>query len=364
MYLFMKQKLKVLTLILMLPLVALIILPKVQSQTAQVETAGQKFKNIKALNDMPADQLGKVMNIFSASLGVNCAFCHVSGEADFEKDGKEEKEVARKMIAMTFMLNKNYFDGKLEVTCNTCHQGHAHPQSAINLTPATPAAPRVAEAKEKPTIDAILNNYVKAVGGKEALEKIKTRTIKAQRVEPDGKTIEAEDVYQKAPNKSLVITTYGKYVVAEGYDGVNAWKRGNAEEIALNKDESEQIKREAELFQPGNIKGMYAQIGYALTDRLKDREVYVVRATTAGGVRERLFFDAQTGLLVRRVATIMTVLGGFPVQVDYEDYKDFDGVKIPMTTRWAMPNLSWTRRVLEVKNNVTIDDARFSPGAK
>jgi hypothetical protein len=358
----MKQKLKVFILILMLPLLALVFLPKVQSQmtqSVQVQTAGQKFKNIKVLNDIPADQLGKVMNIFAASLGVKCNFCHVS-ETEPEKDGKEEKEIARKMITMTFMLNKSYFDNKLEVTCNTCHQGHNHPVSAISLTPSAPPAPRPAESKDKPAIDAILDNYVKALGGKEALDKIKTRVIKATRVEPDGKTIETEDVYQKAPNKSLVITAYGKYVVTEGYDGAKAWKRGNGDEIILRSDETEQIAREAQFFQPVNIKAMYAQIGYALTDKIKDREVYVVRATTAAGLRERLYFDVQTDLLARRIAFIMTVFGNFPVQVDYEDYKDFDSVKVPMTTRWAMPNLSWTRKVLEVKNNVPIDDAKFS----
>lgn len=353
----MKQKLKILILILTLPFTALIFLPKVQSQTNQTVTAGQKFKNIKVLNDIPADQLGKVMNIFAASLGVKCTFCHVS-ETEFEKDGKEEKEIARKMIGMTFMLNKNYFDGKLEVTCNTCHQGHSHPVSAINLTPTAPA-PRPAESKVKPTVEQILDNYVKGLGGKEALAKIKTREIKAQRIEADGKTIETEDVYQKAPNKSLMITTYGKFVVTEGYDGAKAWKRGNADAIELNKDEIEQIKREADLFAPANIKTMYAQLGYALTDKINDREVYVLRATTAGGARERLYFDVQTGLLARRIAFIMTVFGNFPVQVDYEDYKDFDGVKVPMTVRWSMPNLSWTRKVLEVKNNIPIDDAKF-----
>lgn len=327
-------------------------------QKAQVQTAGQKFKNLKVLNDIPADQLGKVMNIMSASLGVNCNFCHVS-ETEFEKDGREEKEIARKMIAMTFMLNKNYFDGKLEVTCNTCHKGRSHPDSAISLEPAAPRAVRPPEGKDKPTIDTILANYVKGLGGKEALEKIKTRTIKALRVEPDGKTTEPEEVFQKTPNKLLATTAYGKYIVAEGYDGSKIWKTGDGSEIILKPDEAEQIQREAELFQPVNLKGVYAQIAYASTDKIKDREVYVARATTLVGSRERLYFDVLTGLLVRRVTSIMTVLGNFTVQVDYEDYKDFDGVKLPMTTRWSMPNLSWTRKVLEVKNNTPIEDAKF-----
>jgi hypothetical protein len=330
----------------------------VQPQTVQIQTAGQKFKNIKVLNDMPADQLGKAMNIMSASLGVDCNFCHVS-ETEFEKDGKKEKDIARKMITMTLGLNKDFFDGKLEVSCNTCHQGHEHPQSAINLSP-PPAPPRPAQPKEKPTIDTIIDNYVKALGGREALNKVKTRTIKAQRIEADGKTTETEEVYLKAPNRSLVITAYDKYIVSEAYDGVKAWKRGDSDPVTLYVDEAEQIKREAELFQPANLKSMYAQIGYTATDKLKDREVYVVRATTASGTRERLYFDVQTGLLVRRAASIVTMIGVFNYQVDYEDYKDFGGVKVPTTTRWSMPNLSWTRKVLEVKNNTPIDDAKFS----
>src|SRR6476620_10891685 len=106
-----------------------------QTQPAQVITAGQSphFKNIKVLNDMPADQMGRVMNLFSASLGVNCNYCHIEG--DFSKDGKEEKESARQMITMTLGINKNSFNGRSEISCNTCHQGHTHPQSAINLNP-------------------------------------------------------------------------------------------------------------------------------------------------------------------------------------------------------------------------------------
>jgi hypothetical protein len=330
------------------------------TQTGTI-TAGQKFKNIKVLNDMPADQMGKVMNIMSASLGVDCNFCHIS-ETEFDKDGKKEKDIARKMIAMTFMLNKDFFDGKLEVTCNTCHQGREHPASAISLPSLMsqqPTARKPAENENKLRVDTILDNYVKALGGKAALGKIRTRVIKAQRIEADGKTVETEDVYLKAPNRSLMVTAYGKYIVAEGYDGMAAWKSGDGENIALYAEESEQIKREAQLFDIPNIKAIYAQMVFGTTDKIKDREVYVVRATTAGGQRERLYFDTQTGLLVRRTASIMTVLGVFQLQVDYEDYKAFDGVKIPMTTRWSMPNLSWTRKALTVKNNIPIDDAKF-----
>jgi hypothetical protein len=64
-------------------------------------------------------------------------------------------------------------------------------------------------------------------------------------------------------------------------------------------------------------------------------------------------------LLVRRVAQTPTILGFFPYQVDYTEYKDFGGVRLPSVMKFAVPNIRWTRRVLEVKNNVAIDDAKF-----
>ena len=358
----MKTKIKITTLFTFALFALAFFLPKGEMQTKQVETAGQKFKNIKVLNEMPADQMGKVMNLFSASLGVNCNFCHVSNDADFEKDGKEEKESAREMIKMTFGLNKNYFNGRPEISCNTCHQGHAHPQSAINFD-----QPKVEERPKqpdvKPTIDAILAKYETALGGKANLEKITSRTIKAQRVEPNGKTFETEEVLQKG-SKMSVTTVYeskqGNYTVKEIYDGAAAMKFGNGAKIDLKTDEMEQIKREAQLFANPNLKVIYPKMEFRFIDKIDGREVFLVTATTAENQRERLYFDASSGLLVRRIAATPTVLGFFQYQVDYKDYKDFGGVKLPTTIRYAMPNISWTRKVLEVKNNAAIDDKKFN----
>src|SRR5262249_18984394 len=135
----MTKYLKLLTIALSLPFFALLFTNpwRAVAQTAQtdkIETAGQKFKNIKVLNDMPADQLEKVMNIVSASLGVKCSFCNV-GE-DFEKDDKHNKLTARRMMLMTLDINKNNFNGRLQVSCNTCHNGREQPQSVPNLNPA------------------------------------------------------------------------------------------------------------------------------------------------------------------------------------------------------------------------------------
>ena len=94
-------------------------------------------------------------------------------------------------------------------------------------------------------------------------------------------------------------------------------------------------------------------------DKLDGKEVWIIQATTADNKRDRLVFDAMTGLLVRRSSSTPTIFGNFVYQVDYQDYKDFGGVKLPATTKFAVPNIYWTRKILEVKNNVTVDDAKF-----
>ena len=169
-----------------------------------------------------------------------------------------------------------------------------------------------------------------------------------------------KEVWQKA-KKLKVQTTYGNYVIAEGFDGARAWKSGNNAAIALKADEAEQIKREAELFANADLSSVYAKFEFRLVDKIEGREVYLVIATTAGNQRERLYFDAQTGLLVRRSASAPTILGNYVLQVDYADYKDFGGVKLPTRVHFALPQIRWTRQILEVKNNVALDDKRFSP---
>ena len=65
------------------------------------------------------------MQFISASLGVDCEFCHLLGK--FELDDNQHKLTARKMIAMTLSINKDSFDGHTEVTCNSCHRGKTDP---------------------------------------------------------------------------------------------------------------------------------------------------------------------------------------------------------------------------------------------
>ncbi len=89
--------------------------------------AEEQFKNIQVLKGLPADQLFPTMQFITASLGVECEFCHVQGA--FDKDDKKNKQTARKMMEMMFAINKDNFEGHRAVTCNSCHRGSADPQA-------------------------------------------------------------------------------------------------------------------------------------------------------------------------------------------------------------------------------------------
>jgi hypothetical protein len=84
-------------------------------------------KNLKVLK-VPAAELMPIMRAFSAGLGVSCDHCHVKG--DFASDDNPHKEMARKMIVMAQQVNSNFPDGKMHVTCYTCHRGETEPKTA------------------------------------------------------------------------------------------------------------------------------------------------------------------------------------------------------------------------------------------
>lgn len=324
---------------------------------------------------MPADQLDRTMDVMSASLGVRCNFCHVQGA--FEKDGKREKQTAREMINMTLAINKNNFENRQEVSCNTCHQGRTRPASLVAVGQSAPmvrsgadgaanatANPNAARPKETlPTVDEVIAKYVQALGGKDALEKVTSREIVAARTSPNGSSI-SEEILWKAPDRMLDVLKTQQGAFETGYNGgANGWTHSARGAGVLSGDDLEQFKREGQLFQPSKLKEIYTQISVVGTEKIGDREAFVVRATTAAKGRERLYFDKQTGLLLRRYTIIPTIIGAYPVQVNYDDYREVGGVKIPFVVRTSLPGRAWERKVAEVKLNPAIDDARFNPPA-
>ncbi len=328
-----------------------------ETQT-RVETAGQKFKSIQVLNDMPADQMGKVMNMMSASLGVDCKFCHTSNDGDYEKEGVKHKDTARKMIQMVFDLNKTHFEGRPEINCNTCHNGKPRPASNFPLGGSTFRDVRLSHPPKTPSADEVIARYLRALGGPDKLTARRTRLIKANRIEPDGK-ISATETIRLSGGSYRSDTAYGKYIVTELFSNDSGRKFGGSSEIELKPDEAEHIRREGELFYPLNFKSIYPKMEFLSLEKINGRDTYVFAVTTDGGLREKVAFDTKTGLLMRRSSSAPTVFGDFVYKVEYSDYREAGGIKMPFTTHYAVPNISWTRKITSVKYVATMSSQLF-----
>ncbi len=324
------------------------------------QTAGEKFKNVKVLTGMPAEQMGKVMNIISASLGVNCSYCHEG--TNFAKENVGHKDDARRMLTMTLGINTAHFEGKPSVSCYTCHRGNTNAASTIPLdstrdsTIATRALP--SHPASQSTVEAILQKHIEALGGREKLESIKTRHIVAQRVEPNGQS-EPEELWQTTGGQSRMETRYGNVVVVEVFDGKETWKSVNDRMIDLKLDEVEQIRREALVAWGLNLESIRSMLEYKQVEQIGDRNAHLIVRKTSGNLDERLYFDVESGLLIRRICSVPTVLGAFEYQVEYNDYQVMSDFLQPTKIRFAVPNITWTRQVIAVEINPDINATLF-----
>jgi hypothetical protein len=326
--------------------------------------AEQKYKNIQALKGLPASQLPALMHLFNASLGVRCDHCHVrndKNEMEWDKDDKQDKKTARKMIQMTLDLNKASFSGRTEVTCYTCHQGHDHPPAFPPLPAAiVPAEMPRPPMTAMPTADQILEKYVQAVGGKEAIAKVKSRQMKGQYLPQRGGQVAVEILQTGDKFTSTVTTPQG--AIQRIVNGSKVWLVSSQETREMDTEESVTVRDMADAFDTLKLKEPFPKMSFGGKDKINDREVVILRGALPDKRRIRLFFDAETGLLLRKVIFNNTIIGPDPVQFDFEDYKDVDGVKLPFSVRisYTEPGFSGTRKFTEIKNNVSIDDARFA----
>jgi photosynthetic reaction center cytochrome c subunit len=330
------------------------------------KTAGQQFKNIKVLKDIPADQLIPAMQFIAASLGVECEFCHVQGA--FEKDDKKPKLAARKMMEMMFTINQENFDGHREVTCYSCHRGSAKP---VAMPPVMTAESKPAtdegvihegeDAKENggPSADQLFEKYLKAVGGAAAVDKITSRVMKGTITFGD-RNIPIE-IFAKERDKrvSFTHTPEGESITA--FDGHEGWLGVPGHPVReMHGPDIDGAVMDADLHFPAHLTEMFDKVEVRRTEKVGDREAYLVVGQRAGKTPLQLYFDKQSGLLVRLVRFGETPLGRLPTQIDYADYKETGGVKIPLRWTLARPGGRFTIQVSDVKQNVPVDDAKFA----
>ena len=349
-----------------------------QSQAANagaaVQTAAQKYKNIQVLKDIPADQLIPSMQFITATLGVECEFCHVansSGKLEFDKDDKDEKKTAREMMQMMFAINKNNFDGKRGVTCNTCHRGSPHPQ-AIPAIMAEAPKPEAMEAMHDhdmdpaklPSGEPVFAKYIQALGGQTALDKISNRVEQGKALIPEGQPLPI-DIYTKAPDQRVSMMHMPKGDSVTAYNGQAGWISFPGRPLReMSAPDQEAARLDAEAFYPTQLEHEFAELKLQdHPEKIGEHETSVVVGLAKGQPPVKFYFDQTSGLLVRMVHYADTPLGLNPTQVDFAEYRDAGGVKTPYRWTIARPSGSFTIQIDKVEQNVAIDDAKFAKPA-
>jgi len=339
-----------------------------QAPSSAPKKAEDQFKNIQVLKGVPADQIFPTMQFITASLGVECDFCHVQGA--FEKDDKKPKAYARKMMEMMFAINKDNFEGHREVTCYSCHRGNSKPLATPvvmleepKMGMGEPKKPE-GEAKENtgPSGLQLLDKYVQASGGAAAIDKVTSRVMKGEIVF-GGKSVPI-DIYSKDPDKRISFTHLPEGDSVTAFDGHDGWLGTPGRPLReMHGGDLDGAAIDADLHLATHLKSMFSDIKVRGTEKIGDHEAYEVVGQRDGKTPIQMYFDQQTGLLVRLVRFGETALGQLPTQIDYADYRDAGGVKIPYRWTLARPSGRFTIQVSEVKENAPVEDAKFAKPA-
>jgi hypothetical protein len=338
--------------------------PKTPAAPAGPKLAEEEFKNIQALKGIPADQVIPSMQFIAASLGVECEHCHVAHAN--EKDDKKPKVTARKMINMMMAINKDSFEGKRVVTCYSCHRGAPDPVATPILTdeeakPAAEEKKKGGEAKATlPSAEQLLDKYLAAIGGAEALQRITSRVQKGTLTAFGGQHFPV-DVYSKAPDKRVSVMHLQGGDSVTAFDGKQGWLSVPGRVHTMSAAENAAARIDADLYFPAHLKTVYEKFSVDVGEKIDGHDTYMVVGRTEGQPPLRLYLDKESGLLLRLVRYAETPLGRNPTQIDYADYRDVNGLKVPFRWTLARPGNRFTIQVEQLQQNVPVDDAKFAP---
>ena len=332
------------------------------------------FTNIQVLKGMRAAEIQGAMSFIASSLGVDCDYCH---RQNFGGDTVPAKLRAREMMLMVRGINEGTFHGANIVNCFTCHQGGEKPvsiapilaASAVAKPPATSAEASPTDAATVntalPSVDQVLDHYIHALGGQAALSNVKTRLIKTNSL--SGKNPQnVTEVYQSSSGKILRVQASQGYTSWAGFDGARAWAQDSQQSYwgILSNSQRNEIMRESEIYQGSRLRTSYTEVKVTGKEKVGDKDAYVICGISPEGAKEKFYFDAASGLLLRRHIDEPDIFGVLQVESDLDDYREVDGVKIPYAVRWQSAGRSWGMRtsskIIDIQNNISIDDDKFA----
>jgi outer membrane lipoprotein-sorting protein len=269
------------------------------------------------------------------------------------------------MINMMMAINKNNFDGHREVTCYSCHRGSKDPVGTPIIAeeeprPAAEEGKKLGEAKATlPAADQLLDKYLAAIGGSEALQKVTSLVQKGTLTAFGGQHCPVE-VYAKAPDKRVSIMHLQNGDSVTAFDGKQGWLSVPGRVHMMSAAENDAARIDADLNFAARVKTLYQKFSVDAGGKIEGHDTYLVVGRTEGKPPLRLYLDKETGLLLRLIRYAETPLGRNPTQIDYADYRDANGVKSPFRWTLARPGNRFTIQVEQVQQNVPVDDAKFA----
>lgn len=344
--------------------------------------ANEKYKNIQALTNVPADQLDVTMRYVAAAINLRCTDCHVqeaSGEMSYEKDDKRTKQTARSMMKMVNGINAANYG--IRVECATCHAGHNQPVGlpmAEMLTPEqvaqmAPPPPRPGGGPQgafggsgggrgqrppAPPVGDVIDKYLAAVGGRAAVEKMQSLSMTGTVTDRAGKS--SAFTIEEKPNKYRETRQSTPDADVRGFDGTSGWEQMGAKTIDLSGFPLDQALRLKDIGSVLHLTETYPTLQAGGRPTTIDGKATTAVTGRAGIVTDQFYFDSASGFLLRRVISTRTPLGQLREQVDYADYRAAGDVKVPFEIKLTTWNVLDTFKIADAKVNVAVDDSRFA----
>ncbi len=220
--------------------------------------------------------------------------------------------------------------------------------------------------KAEMTADQVIEKSIDAAGGRAALEKL-TSTYAKGSMEMGAMGMHGTiEYYSKAPNKLLVVTTIeGMGEMKQGFDGQIAWALTPQGLVDITGPQLDAMKRQATFNRELKWREMFPKVELKGKEKVGDKDAWVVVMSPAAGEPVTQYYDAASFLLIRQNAKHETPQGQLEITTDFSDYRDLgNGMKAPFQLTQKMPMGEMVTKISEMKNNVPIDDAKFTKPAQ
>ena len=337
-------------------------------------TAAEAFDNVQVLGDIPVDDFMATMGLMAAALGFDCASCHVGAgteQVDWAADSPT-KRTARRMVNLVAAVNRDHFDGRQVVTCWTCHRGRSRPL-------VTPPLDRVygevtfepddlvpTSTPGLPEPDTYITRYLQALGGRARLEAITSLVATGASVGFRGFGGGGEvEIYAQRPDQRSTIMTFeaaDRDSSVRSYDGAVGWMRTPLTvlgEYQLSGSELDGARLDALLTFSDQLPDAVTRLRTLGPELIDDELFDVVQGDGPGGMFVTLYFDPETGLLRRLIRYGSSPIGRLPTQIEYDDYRDVEGVRMPFNIAFVWLDGRDTFQLDDIQLNVPIDAAKF-----